>query len=255
MLEKFGIEGIYVVHALKGYELHEQRIKKLFTDHNLSFEFVTEGDPSYFTKLDLDYYFTRQFQDRIRQGTLSCTLNHIFCLHKVVQNKNKYALIFENDPFFIGDFLKKMQKIAIEAETLKPGFIISLENTTLKFPSIWQTKKGKLLYRAKRNRCAGAYMIDYKAAKDSICSLKNNKCNDVIDWWQNRLVERNIVQMYWAHPPVIEQGSHNGLFSSTISTKEKSTKRRISWALQKFYKVRIRRLFNRDYILEEKREL
>lgn len=250
MLKQFGIEGIYVVHALKGYELHEARIKALFAKHNLEFEFVTEGDPVYFPKIDLNTYFTEDYQKKRNTGAISCTLNHIFCLQKIIENKNKYAIVFENDPFFIGNYAKRIKRIALELDNLDPGFIISLENTTLKYPSYWQTKRGKYLYKANRNRCAGAYLIDYTGAKSALESLNELKCNDIIDWWQIRLIDRGVVNMYWAHPPIIEQGSHNGMLCSTISSKKRSIKRRISWLIQKFYKYYFRRLFNQQRIIE-----
>ena len=243
MVKKFGIEGIYIVHAKKGYELHEERINQLFKKNNLAFEFVTEGDPSCFTATLLDRYFTADIRQLLKAGILSCTLNHILSYEKMVANNNRYALVFENDPFFLGDFVKQIEKIAKEADTLPPGFIISLENTTLEFPAVKSLKPGKLLYPADHGRCAGGYLIDLKAAKDILEDLKTTKCSQVIDWWHNSLLDRNIVKMYWADPPIVEQGSHNGLLSSTISTKKKNTRRRIAWLAQKYYKTYITRWF------------
>jgi len=126
---------------------------------------------------------------------------------------------------------------------LPKGFIISLENSTLKFPSYWKTKKGKFLYQAKSGRMAGAYIIDLEGAKKILNDLKTNKCGTVIDWWHNTLIERGIIKMYWAHPPLVEQGSHNGFLNSTISTKPNTAIRRISWLVQKYYKYFLRRIF------------
>lgn len=242
--------GIYVIHAKQGYETHEKRLKKLFTAYNLEYELITDGDTSLFSTLNLEDYFTPEFISRIRPGTLSCTLNHIFAFSRVITNKNKYALIFENDPFFIGNFLKKISRVLKESESLEPKFIISLENTTQKFPSFWDTKRGKVLYQASGSRCAGAYLIDYAGAQAALNSLQTEKCNNVIDWWQNRLIERRILKMYWAHPVLVEQGSHNGLLCSSISSKQKSIQRRIVWNLQKIYKGYFRRLFPRDLIIK-----
>lgn len=161
MLRKFGIEGIYVIHAKKGYEYHEQRLRTILDSFNLECEFVTEGDPSLFSKIDLERYFTPEVLSRYSPGTISCTLNHIISYEKIVANKNKYAIIFENDPFFIGDILQKIIPITKKADLLEPGFIVSLENTTLQFPSFWQTCKNKYLYPASCGRCAGAYLIDF----------------------------------------------------------------------------------------------
>ncbi|WP_017259715.1 glycosyltransferase family 25 protein [Pedobacter arcticus] len=233
------IEGIYIVHAKKGYEIHEERLIKIFKDLELNIEFVTDGDPSLFSDELLEKYFCSDIRSKLSPGILSCTLNHIFCYERIVKNKNRYAVVFENDPFFLGDFKDMVQKILSEAEELDKGFLISLENTTLEFPPYKALKRNQLLYPANKGRCAGAYIIDLKAAQDILDNLKLNKCCQVIDWWHNTLIDESVVKMYWAHPPVVEQGSHNGMMSSTISSKKKNQIRRLRWLFQKFYKTNI----------------
>jgi len=243
MLKDYGIEGIYIVHAKEGYEMHEQRINEIFGKLNLEYEFVSDGDISNFNFGVLQKYFCNSINNKLSAGVLSCTLNHIMCYERLIKNNNRFALIFENDPFFLGDFLNKIEKVAIEATNLEPGFIISLENTTLQFPDFRKIKKDKYLYEAFSGRCAGAYLIDLKGAKDILENVKTEKCCDVIDLWHNTLINNKIIRMYWAHPPLVEQGSHNGLLSSTISSKNKSMVRRLSWNAQKFYKMYIYRWF------------
>lgn len=237
MLEQIGIEGIYVVHAKNGYELHENHVNTLFKAHGLNHVFMTDGDPSLFTEELLNKYFTPTIKSKLSTGTISCTLNHILCYEEVVKNNNRYALVFENDPFFLGNFTKDISKIVQEANTLEPGFIISLENTSLRFPPYKLTHKNQLLYPATQGRCAGAYLIDKRATELILQDLKSNKCNEVIDWWHNSLIKNNVIKMYWAYPAITEQGSHNGLLSSSISSKERSVKRRIKWFIQRLYKT------------------
>ena len=243
MLKEVGIEGIYIVHALQGYEVHEERLNEIFGKMKLDYEFVTDGDISHFTPELLEKYFCPEINSKLSKGIISCTLNHILSYEKMVDSNNKYALVFENDPFFLGDFLKNITHVAKEADTLPPGFIISLENTTLRFPDFRKVKKGQYLYEAEFGRAAGAYVIDLKAAKDILAQLKTHKCCQVIDWWHNTLIKEKVVKMYWAHPAFVEQGSHNGLMSSTISSKNKSYGRRLRWNAQKFYKMYISRWF------------
>lgn len=243
MLQEFGIEGIYIVHALQGYEVHEQRLNEIFGGLNLNYEFVTDGDISHFTPALLQKYFCPEIETKLSKGIISCTLNHIFSYEKMAENNNRYALIFENDPFFLGDFLQKIKRVAKEADTLEPGFLISLENTTLRFPDFRKVKKGKYLYEADYGRAAGAYLMDLQAAKNILGHLKTQKCCQVIDWWHNTLVKEKVIRMYWAHPPFVEQGSHNGEMSSTISSKNKSYGRRWRWKAQKFYKMYVYRWF------------
>lgn len=243
------VDGVYVVHAKVGYEVHEARINKLFKEQTLEHEFVTDGDPSLFTPELLDTYFIPTIS--LSKGVLSCTLNHILAYERIVENKNNYALVFENDPFLVSNFNEQLNRIidSIEQRSLK-GIIVSLENTGLKFPSYWQANRGKVLYKASMGRAAGAYLIDYTAAKAILDNLKEKKCHTVIDWWHNRLIEDEIVHLYWAHPPLVEQGSHNGNLHSTISSKQQSWVRKLKWSVQKFYKYRIKRIFNQPLIIE-----
>lgn len=243
------IDGVYVIHAKKGYEVHEQRIVKLFHENNISFEFVTEGDPADFTDNILDKYFTKNVQQKLSKGALSCTLNHVLAYKKIVERNNKYALVFENDPFFLGNFSKKLTALQKEVEGLNGSFIISLENSTLRFPSYFQVKKDKHLYRANSGRMAGAYLINLQAARAILKDLETNKCDDVIDWWHNDLINRGVIKMYWAHPPLTEQGSHNGYLHSTISSKPESFKRRIAWLISKGYKMYIGRMINQKRLV------
>ncbi len=238
-LEKYGIEGVYIIHSTKGYELQEQRIIRLFGGMDLPFEFVTDGDVSRFTPELLEQYFDPVIYTRLSKGILSCTLNHIFCYEKMVERQNRFALIFENDPFFLSDFMKDIVQVCKEAATLEPGFMISLENSTLRFPSARKVKKGQWLYEAGQGRCAGAYLIDLHAAEAILEDLRSIRCDQVIDWWHNGMLDRNVMSMYWAHPPLTEQGSHNGKLASPISGVGKSLKRRLGWWLQKTYKTHL----------------
>ncbi|MGC8803231.1 MAG: glycosyltransferase family 25 protein, partial [Bacteroidales bacterium] len=77
-------EGVFVVHALQGYEMHEKRIIELFGKQNIDFEFVIEGDPSNFNDTLLQKYFVEHIHDILNPGTLSCTLNHILAYEKMI---------------------------------------------------------------------------------------------------------------------------------------------------------------------------
>ena len=236
---ELGIDGIYIVHALKGYEYHEKRLETIFKEYGFDFNFVTDGDPTLWNDDVISTYFSPDIKTILPDGILSCTLNHIYCYEKMVRNNDRFALIFENDPFFLGNFSEDIIPIVKEAKKLKEGFIISLEITTFKFPPRKDVQKNKHVYPANYGRCAGAYLIDQTAARNILADLKTNKCAQVIDWWHNTLIDNNVVKMYWAHPPIVEQGSHNGKMHSTISSKTKGFSRRIKWKIQKFYKTRI----------------
>lgn len=243
--------NIFVIHALNGYEANRKLVETSMAEQNLAYEFVFDGDVSKFPEINLEDYFTKDFIGYLRKGSLSCCLNHLKAIEKIVERKLEYAIIFEDDPVFLGNFNEKFAKIWPEIIALQPGFIISLENTSLRFPSFWDIKKGKHLYRATVGRMAGAYLLDYAAAKAIVDDLKTNKCFRQIDWWHIEMVNKGLVRMYWAHPALTEQASHNGMLSATISSKKKTFSRRTLWLIKRFFHTKIRRLFPQKRIIQE----
>lgn len=244
------IEKTYVVHAKNGYEYHGKRVIELFKKHQIEFEFMTDGDPSNYTPEMLEKFFVTNILDIYTKNKLSCTVNHLLAYEKIVQNGYKYTLMFEDDPCFLGDFQKKITKIIPEIKSLPAGFIISIENTSLRFPSYFQIKKNKYLYQADTGRATGAYIIDLQGAKNILAYLKSNKTDNPIDWLHTIFIQKNVLKMYWAHPPMIEQGSVNGVLSSTVSTKKSSYSRMLIWNIQKLYKNYFLRFFKQKRIIE-----
>jgi glycosyl transferase family 25 len=236
--KELGIDHVYIVHAPKGYERHEKRLYDILGKYGFDFEFLG-NDPEEL----IPYYFVENIGEVMGRGATMCSLNHIMFYETMINNGDNLALILEDDPYFSRHFVKYLRQIVAESQTLQPGFFISLENSTLKFPPRKEIKKGKYIYEASRGRCAGAYLIDATAARNIIERIKRHKCDKVIDHWHNDLIDENIFKMYWAHPTCVEQGSISGRISSNNSTQHAGIMRRISWIAQKIYKTYILRLF------------
>ncbi len=241
MLNKFGIDGVYVVHARHGFEQREAWVKELFKQYNIPFEFVSEEDSVLPLEELTANYFPTNIKDTLSKGVILCTLSHFVCYEKIVKQQKGLSLIFEDDPCFLKDFPKRMERVVNEAKTLKEGFIISLENTTLEFPSWRKVRKGQYLYKAMKGRCAGAYLVDLKAANVMLERLKKEKCRKAIDIWHNIILQSGTIDMdmYWSHPPLVEQASHNGKLNSLIQ----QSRSRFQWLAQKFYKMYILKWF------------
>ena len=234
-----GIDRIYVVHAPEGYEHREAWVKNLFKKYDLDFEFV--GDDQPFMKSDsfLRKYFTPQYLKTESRNLISITLSHILCYEKMLKDGADVALVFEDDPYFLKGFNSILTKIVDEFQTHCKGTIVSIENSTLRFPRRSLRKKGQYLYKAESGRCAGAYLINQQGAKNILDSLKKAKCQEIIDWWHNQLTQQDVIKMFWAHPSIVEQGSLNGKIYGAHSSRKNTILRRISFSLEKFYKMYI----------------
>ena len=236
--------NIYVVHAVTGFEAREKSINDLLhKKHQLKFQYVTESASSSENDKWISDFFVPGIKNRISKGAIFCTLVHLLIYERFLKSQEKYAIIFENDICFLKPFSKNINKVIDEASTLPEGFIISLENSTLRFPSWRKVKKDKYVYEASRCRCAGAYLIDRAAALTMLEDAKINKCDRVIDWWHDDLIKREKVKIYWAHPPLTEQGSSSGKVASSSSGNQAGNLLYFRWTMQKFYKMYILRWF------------
>ena len=242
---------VYVVHALHGYEFHGERVEREFAQQGIAFEWATEGDVSKMTDAILDRHFTPELQRSHKRGYLSCYLNHLLLYAQVVESGAEYAVIFEDDPCFLQPFYPALETLEAELRSLPPGVILSLENSTLRFPSFWQTKRGKRIYRASSGRCTGAYLIDQHAAQVMAEAIDAEPCDRPIGHWHNQLTDQGRLRTYWAHPPLIEQGSHNGLLTSTISTQARSWPRRISWLAQRAMQSSLGRILPQKRVFDD----
>jgi glycosyl transferase family 25 len=239
---------VRVVHPKKGYELQERHIIQLMKQHDIPFQFQLKGDQEELTEDLLNQYFVPNIP--YSKGSLSCTIKHLQIYEAFISSPKNYLLVFENDVFLDKNFNNLLFDILNEIKKRQlSNFVVSLENSCMRFPSYWQTKKNQLLYNAKDGRAAGAYLIDKVAAISMIKHLKNNKCASNVDWWHNEIASKNIISIYWAHPTIAEQGSHNGKLSGEISTHKNSFLRRLTWYGHKFFRTYIKRLFNESRIL------
>jgi glycosyl transferase family 25 len=71
--------------------------------------------------------------------------------------------------------------------------------------------------------------------------VSEQKMDQTIDWWMGAMAKQHCVNIFWAHPTIAEQGSHSGVFASAIDQKPKGIFRRISWNIQRIYKMYFRR--------------
>lgn len=240
----------FVVHALNGYEIHAERTRQYFAEQGMAFEWATAGDISLMTDEVVDHWFTPEFRDSRKRVYLSCTLNHLLLYEQFVQSDASTMLVFEDDVVFLRPFLPALDRLQSEVDQLPPGWLLSLENSTLRFPSFGQTRRGQHLYRAESGRCTAAYAIDRTAAERMLAAAKRARLGCPIGHWHNELAEAGELAIYWVHPTLIEQASHNGMLQATVSTHARSWPRRVSWLTQRTLKSTFGRILPQRRLLD-----
>ena len=225
---------IFVIHV-RGNKERENHITNELHKNAIPFSFILEGNPEDITIGILEKYFTG-FMKAIKPVT-SCALKHFIAYERIIANNYPFSLILEDDIVLAENFTAILEKSLkeIRNKSLK-NILVSFEHSDLKYVKASQIQRGQYLYQEKQGRCTGAYLVDLSAAKAIIEHIYYFKCGSPIDWLHNNLAKDEIIYIFWCHPTIAEQKSHNGTMQSLINVKKRNFVKKLTYHFNKFYK-------------------
>lgn len=225
---------VYIIHVSDHAE-REVHIRKQIEGRDLSPVFINRGDIKDLTPSVMEKYFTGEMADVAAPA--SCAYKHILACAEINRQEDDLVMILEDDMFLYRNFSRIVKKILKEVENKKiQNFILSLEDSTLKYIPRSKRKKTQLVYRETRGRTTGAYLIDKKGAGSLLRALETEKMEKPIGWFHNKCVESGKINMFWSQPAVCCQGSFDGSMKSLISEKKLTVFRPLTFRIQKIYK-------------------
>lgn len=237
------VDKVFVLHVKKGYEERERFINKQFAEFGIEFEYVLDGDIDDLTDELKKHYFSDEMHKNL--SVMSCAMKHIYAHQRIVDGGYKAALIFEDDIVLDKHFIKIFNQCMQEVKGISKDTCIYYSNACNMYVPLLKSKGGVSLYKAEKSRAADSYSITGKVAQKRLDFIKEHKCMCAIDHQFNYMDPKINVYPYWCHPTIVEQGSMNGLFDSSIDTKRKNSMyRKINWQLQKLFKKTFRRMIN-----------
>ncbi len=230
-------EKILVLHVRNGYEDRQLHIDSMMSSRGYAFEYVTEGDMCDLNEQVLDEYFTGNMHE-VKAET-SCAMKHLLACKRIVDENLPGALVLEDDMVLYSNFERVFDRCMKEIKDrgLTNAFV-SFEDSILKFVPRSERIKGQHLYKKDRDRYAGAYYCTRDAAKVIIDFVEREKCHLPIDLLHSFLSKKGMLNYYWCQPTIATQGSHMGLFSSSINkhSAKKQRYRKFTWKMKLAYK-------------------
>ncbi|MTI33090.1 glycosyltransferase family 25 protein [Xanthovirga aplysinae] len=224
----------FVIHV-KGETERERSIKNELSKQKIEAEFILEGNKEEIDDQILEKYFSGKMKKK--ESRTSCALKHLLVYERMIEKNIPLALILEDDITFYSNFKKIFPKVLEEIKQRDlENFLISLDDSNLRYVNGSEKKAGTLLYHKDRNRMAGAYLIDLKTAKALINCCLEEKCSLAIDWFHNYCTEKGIINIYWCEPTISCQGSLNGDMRSLIDNKKVGSYRNITFGLRRIYR-------------------
>lgn len=211
-------------------------------NQSLSEVFINKGDIDDISQSTAELYFSGNMLPV--SAYTSCAYKHLLVYEALLESGDDYALVIEDDIYFYNNFSVILPKILEEITSHKhKNFIISLEDSILKYVSGKVRKQNKYLYPAIKGRLAGTYLIDRQAAQRILDIVKEDKMNIPIDMFHDKCSESGVINMLWSHPTLTCQGSTSGRIMTLIDQKEYSLRKRISFQLRKYFRRFLYRYF------------
>ncbi len=106
-----------------------------------------------------------------------------------------------------------------------------------------EVAEGPKLYPALHARCANSYLLTRPVAKARLDWLAEHRLSKPIDHQIEHIDEKLGIEMLWFERPIVEQGSQNGAFHSSIAGAARYLwLKRIGWSCKKA----IRRFFGHN---------
>jgi glycosyl transferase, family 25 len=232
--------NVFVIHV-KDAEARMQHMESQLAKVNLTAVYILDGDKHELNNSIISKYFIGKMAEV--SNRTSCAYKHYLAYERMVEAQIPYAVILEDDIFLNNDFDTAVLNCIKEVkEKNLQNYLISLEETSLRYVKGSIRKRGRLLYPNTRGRMAGAYIVDLQAAKNMLQDVYRNKTDLTIDWYHNYCVTKGIINMLWIHPTIAIQGSINGMINSSISSRRTNYLRISSFYLQRAYKKILWRL-------------
>ncbi len=212
MMQNAQLDRIFVLNV----KIFNQRRK--FMEHQLArfgldAEFIFDWDVEDLTPETITDYFSN---DSLTPAQQSCALKHIVALEKIASGGYRFALVLEDDAVFGKDLKFGLQRVIEQSQQFPGDKVIYIGSGGNFFTPKSQRKPGQYLYSANRGRFTDSYILDSLTAQKRLNWIKTQKISMAIDN-QFEVIDKELgIQILWLEDPVVEQGSKNGLFQSTL---------------------------------------
>lgn len=224
------LDHIYVLNVKK-FTQRRAFMEKQLAEVGLKAEFIFDWDVDELNDEIIERYFIKN--NILSAAQQSCALKHITALQKVAESDSAFVLILEDDAVFAKDFELGLQHALTQSNQFSGDKVIYIGSGGNFFTPRSQRKSGQYLYLGARGRFADSYIIDSVTAQKRLDWIMQHKVSDSIDNQFEKIDKQLGIKIVWLEAPVVEQGSKNGLFDSTLEQAPPIWLQRLLFNIQK----------------------
>ena len=197
-----------------------------------AFEWVLEHDKHELPPEVLDRY---GYHGDLPPEAISCSMKHIAAWERIAAGKEAGGLVLEDDALI--DVARFETIVGACLEELQRAWggrgCICFGNGCAMFVPWTQLKKGQHLYRARVVRATDSYWIDRQTASQRLAWIARNGFFQPADHLIDTIDADLGSPILWSEPTIVTQGSHIGLFGSSIQLADTTGWwKRLEWTLK-----------------------
>lgn len=234
------VDAVFVV-SVRAFTDRIEHMRAEMARFGIRFEWVFDFDPGSIEAAVLERTFA---PSDLKASHQSLVLKHAATWRACVERELRRVLVFEDDVVLAPDFPQAFGRAMREAERLQPGYLIYLGCGDNRYVE-GAAHRATALVPGGPLSAADAIVFDRVAAQRRLDWMAGHRITRPADWLMREVDEQCGTPHYWLSEPVVEQGSMNGRFASSLDDKRRRRGRLYAWLRYRWSKWRHRNLGGR----------
>ena len=237
-LKVLGIDGVLVINVrafVERRKFMEAQLDKL----GLPYEFVHEFDAD---DIDPDTDRRHFCGTELRPGQKSCSLKHIAAMKRMSLRGWRRMLVLEDDAVLSPGFLAGLATATNESNKWPRPHVVYMGSGGNQFTPRSRRRAGQHLYPNTCGRLTDSYLIGTGEVNARLSWLARNQMHLPIDHSFDAMDRELGIEILWFEDPIVEQGSKNGAFVTTLEEARRSSlHQRLRFTWKKVWQKHVRR--------------
>jgi len=233
--------GAVFVVSVRRFTDRIEHMRAEMARFGIRFEWVFDFDPDTISPELIARTFA---PSDLGPGHRSLVLKHVATWRACVERKLERVLVFEDDVVLAPGFSEAFARAMSEADRLPPGYLVYLGCGDNRYIEGAPRSTSKLVPGGPLS-AADAIVFDRLAAQRRLDWMADNRITRPADWLMREVDQQCATAHFWLSEPVVEQGSMNGRFTSSLDEKRRRRGRLYAWLRYRWSKWRHRKLGGR----------
>ena len=223
------LDGILIVNP-RSYVERRRHVEAQLARLGLAGEFIHDWDADDLDPATEARYFVGT---ELTRGQKSCTLKHVEALRRIVARGWSRALVLEDDVVLADGFVPAVAAGLAEAAAVAEPHVLFIGSGGNFYTPRSARRPGQRVYPASKGRFTDSYVLGAATARLRLQWIDAHQMHKPTDVTFDAIDRELGIRLLWLEPPVVEQGSKNGLFASELERQPPRAVQRLKFALEK----------------------